>query len=91
MDKTKREEIINRLDEKGVRALCPRCGNNSFSVLDGYFIQTIQDEVRGGIVLGGGKSIPSVITVCNKCGFISQHALGALGLLPQKAKEEKDD
>ena len=27
------------------------------------------------------KGMPSVATVCNNCGFISNHSLGALGLL----------
>jgi hypothetical protein len=30
----------------------------------------------------GGLGIPSIAIICNRCGFISQHALGTLGLLP---------
>ena len=90
MDKDEKKEIVARLDERGVRLSCPRCGNNSFAILDGYFNQSIQDELMTGLVVGG-PSIPSVITACNKCGFMAQHALGALDLLPKKAKEGKDD
>ena len=87
MDKDQRDKIISRLEEKGVKLPCPRCGNNSFSLIDGYFNQTIQNELKGLVI--GGPSIPSVITACNQCGFISQHALGALGLLPPQNVEEK--
>jgi hypothetical protein len=35
------------------------------------------------MVLGGGQTVPAAAIVCNRCGFLSQHALGALGLLPK--------
>jgi predicted RNA-binding Zn-ribbon protein involved in translation (DUF1610 family) len=74
--------IIRKLQEKGVNMPCPRCGNPTFSLVEGYFVQPIQNDLRGGLVIGG-PAIPSVIVICNKCGFISQHALGPLGLLPE--------
>jgi len=77
----RKQEIIKALENKGARLPCPRCGNQSFTLLDGYFNQTIQTNLVG-IVLGG-PSIPSVVIACSRCGFLSQHALGALGLLPK--------
>jgi predicted nucleic-acid-binding Zn-ribbon protein len=81
-----KNEIIKRLVERGAVLPCPRCGNKNFVIVDGYFTQTLSSEI-GALVLGG-QTIPSVVTVCTKCGFISQHALGTLGLLPDEIKEK---
>jgi hypothetical protein len=80
-----KEKIVKALMERGAQSPCPRCGNPNFTLLDGFFNQPIQPEL-GNIILGG-PSIPSVVTVCTHCGFISQHALGALGLLPKEGKQ----
>ena len=80
-----KESIAKTLAEAGAELPCPRCGNPSFRLLDGFFSQPIQPEL-GNIVLGG-PSIPSVLTVCTRCGFISQHAVGALGLLPKEGEQ----
>lgn len=78
----RKHEIVEALEERGAKLPCPRCGNQSFTLLDGYFNQVLQTDL-GGIILGG-PSIPSVVVVCTRCGFLSQHALGALGLLPRR-------
>ena len=89
MDQTTRDEIAKRLKDKGAVLPCPRCGNKSFFVIDGYFNQTLQEELQGLVI--GGHSIPSAIVACGNCGFMSQHALGALDLLPNPKKEKSDD
>jgi len=76
------KRIIKALEDKGAKLPCPRCGNNSFTVLDGYFNQTVQTQVSGLVI--GGKSVPTAVVVCNKCGFLAQHALTVLGAIPQK-------
>ena len=86
LSQDQKDRIIKALTERGARLPCPRCGNQNFTLVDGYFNQPIQTEL-GGLVIGG-PSIPSVVVVCTRCGFLSQHALGVLGLLP---KEEKED
>ena len=86
LSKEHKEKIIKVLDEKGAKLPCPRCGNNNFTLLDGYFNQTIQTELKGMII--GGPSVPSVVIVCNRCGYLSQHALGPLGLLPKEEVEK---
>jgi ribosomal protein S27AE len=86
MDKAQKDKIVSKLLEKGVKLPCPRCGNNEFTVIDGYFNQTLQDQLQGLVI--GGPSIPSVVTACARCGFLAQHALGALGLLPSQGKED---
>jgi ribosomal protein L37E len=77
-----KDAIIKALSERGANLPCPRCGNNAFTLLDGYFNQIIQDEPKG-IVLSG-RTIPSIIIACKRCGYLSQHALGVLGLLPKE-------
>ena len=78
----RKKEIVKALEDRGAKLPCPRCGNQQFTLLDGYFNQSIQMELKGMVL--GGPSIPSVVIACNKCGFLSQHALGALGLLPRE-------
>lgn len=86
MDQATRDEIAKRLTEKGALQPCPRCGHKNFTVIDGYFNQTLQDDVNGLVL--GGKSIPCAVVGCVNCGYLAQHALGALGLLPSDEKEQ---
>lgn len=89
MDSSLRDEIIRRLTEKGAVLPCPRCGTKSFNIIDGYFVHPLQEE-PGGIVIGG-QSVPAVAVVCANCGYLAQHALGALGLLPPSRAEAEDE
>lgn len=82
ISEVQKKKVLEALDEAGVNLPCPRCGNGQFSLVDGYFNHPIQTSL-GGLVIGG-PSVPSVVVVCNQCGFISQHALGALNLLPKQ-------
>lgn len=86
MSQEQKQKIIKALEERGAKLPCPRCGNQSFTLLEGYFNQTIQSELSGIII--GGPSIPSVVIACTRCGFLSQHALGALGLLPKEVGQK---
>lgn len=83
MDEVRRKEIAKALTERGATLPCPRCGNTSFSIVDGYFNQSLQSEISGALTIGG-PTIPAVVTACNRCGFLASHALGVLGLLPPK-------
>ncbi|MBA4320444.1 MAG: hypothetical protein C0412_18760 [Flavobacterium sp.] len=70
-----REKFIKKLDEKGVNKECQRCGHKTFSLIDGYSFMPI-NETTGNIL--GGPAIPAILVVCNNCGSINLHALGAL-------------
>lgn len=59
---------------------CPMCHHNQFTIIDGYITEHLQDDYRS-IVIGSGKTIPSIILVCSQCGFMIQHSLGVLGIL----------
>ncbi len=83
----KKKEIIETLENKGAKLPCPRCGSQSFTLLDGYFTQPLQNNLQGLVL--GGPSVPSAVITCNNCGFLSQHALGSLGLLPKH--EDKNE
>ena len=80
--KEEKQKIISKLNNRinSGNLRCPMCGNNHFIIADGYFNTMMQDRLND-IVLGG-PSIPSIPIICNRCGFISSHALGILGLLP---------
>lgn len=75
-------ELNNRINSGDIK--CPMCGNKHFIIADGYFNTMMQDRLNG-IVLGG----PSIPIICNRCGFISSHALGILGLLPPKTGDNQ--
>ncbi len=80
LTEAQKKKIVKALEDRGATQPCPRCSNNDFTLLDGYFNQTIQTELKGMVL--GGQSIPSVVIVCTRCGYLSQHAIGVLGLLP---------
>jgi ribosomal protein L37E len=87
MELPTKEEIIKRLIEKGATNPCPRCGNQGFTVLDGFLSHAVQHNFQNLSL--GGEVVPTIITVCAKCGFLSLHSMGVLGFLPAAEKEAK--
>ena len=85
-EKQNQNTIIKALEYSGAKLPCPRCGNSSFTLLNGYFNHTIQNDPKGMVL--GGPSIPSIVVACNRCGYLSQHALGILGLLPKEEAQK---
>ena len=82
MNQDEKNQIVRALEERKAALPCPRCGGNrSFTLMEWYFTQSIQPSVGRGLVIGG-PAIPSVVVVCTQCGFMAQHALGVLGLMP---------
>lgn len=74
-----RQLIVDALTERRVTEPCPRCRNRSFG-LEPY-IHMLQAQVRTEGLTLGGPSIPCAITTCSRCGWVSLHAFGTLGLL----------
>lgn len=81
-----RRNILAALQKAHANEPCPRCGNTEFVLLDGYTTVTTNQGVTPTFIIGG-PTIPAVVTVCKRCGFIAQHAIGALGLLPQEVEQ----
>ena len=84
----KKREIANRLNERIQGLTCPMCHQQGFIIADGYFSHFLQDDIKDVSI--GGSSIPTIAIVCSNCGFVSQHALGVLGMLP-KNEGKKDE
>ena len=87
--KNRQKEIMKALEEREAKLPCPRCANRSFTLVDGYFNHFIQQELSGVSI--GGPSIPTAVVVCNKCGWLAEHALGVLGLLPKEEMPPKTE
>jgi len=78
-----RNKIAEKLKEKGALRPCHRCGQNSFTVLEGFSNIHLQEDFSAGLVIGG-PSVPVAHIVCNNCGAITPHALGALDMLQKE-------
>ena len=87
------QKIIELLRKRGAKLPCPRCKNRNFTILDGYFNQPIQKSIPVSItdITNEGPFISSVVVVCTRCGYLSQHALSVLGLLPAEEAQPKSE
>ena len=79
---SEKQKITLSLIEKIKDVKCPMCKNEKFTILDGYVIDFLEDSIQSRM-MERKVSIPTIMMVCTKCGFISQHALGSLGFLPK--------
>jgi len=80
-----KEKIAEKIKEKEALKPCERCGQQNFSVLDGFVNVPLAQEISGGIVIGGPQ-VPCAVIACTNCGNLSYHALGALGLFNEQKK-----
>jgi ribosomal protein S27AE len=79
VDLERSRELIDALTRKGATNPCPRCGNGQFSIVDET---TIQIQPDAAVITFEGPVVPVVVTACSRCGYVSMHALGALGVAP---------
>lgn len=84
-DQSTKETIARMIHEKGALNPCSRCGQDKFSLLDGFINLPLTQEVSGNVIIGGPQ-VPCAVTACNNCGNLTYHALGALGLLDVQEK-----
>ena len=77
LNDSQKRDIVQALVERIKRPIiCPICHGEDFAILDGYLTQKVKGE------LGEKESfLPSIAMICTKCGFISQHNIGILGLI----------
>ena len=69
-----RAVIINTLIQRLQGSKCPMCGQQQFTVAEGYSVTPIQYDIKNYNI--GGKALPAINLICNNCGFISSHAIG---------------
>lgn len=86
LSEEKKKQIVDRIYERMGPAKCPMCNNTRFSLVNGYLTSNIQSDYRS-IVIGSGQLIPTVAIVCTRCGFVSEHAVGALDLFEENEKK----
>ncbi len=80
-----KNKLVTAIKSKIPQLHCPMCQNQNFILLDGYLSHSLQFGLKG--IALGGTTIPTVALVCGNCGFLSQHSIGVLGLLPNEKKE----
>jgi len=71
-----RKKAIAALEARGAVLPCARCGNPDFVVTEGYSAIPSRGEHAGAVNLG--EIIPTITTICVKCGAVYQHAIGIL-------------
>lgn len=70
-----KDSLLNSILHRVPDYHCPMCGSRAFTIVDGFSNEFFQDGLSHSINLGG-RFIPTFLTVCNNCGFISRHAIG---------------
>lgn len=83
------EVLTTRFKKFNKPFICPMCGNGNFSLTDGYFQPVLQEDLTKLNL--SGQTVPNISIICGNCGFMSQHALGTLGLLPKKEQAKKEE
>ena len=68
------QKLIDALTRASADRPCPRCGHEDFQLLDGYVSLPVQARLGDGPV----ASVPTVATVCDRCGYLSQHVVNVL-------------
>ena len=76
-----KQRIVSALKSRGAGS-CPRCDDSQWTVSEYSRIGVQATSARNE---SSGASIPTVIIVCQHCGFIAQHALQPLGLWRNEA------
>ena len=76
LSEQQKEDFIVLLEKIGAVRDCPRCGHDKFILFQQYNDYTHRAFPPGRP--GEPPFIPSIYTICGKCGFVSQHALQIL-------------
>ncbi len=89
MDEKEKKIIWDKILKVLPNPECPMCHNREFSIIDSYSLIPVIEDYRhiSGLMK---KSVPAICIICTRCGFLSQHALGALGLLEKDNEEKKE-
>jgi ribosomal protein L37E len=83
-NRTRNDELIEALKNKGATNACSRCGRNHFEIVGESQIQVSQSSGVLGLALQPSQPAATVIVACSYCGNLSHHAIGIL-TAPRKA------
>ena len=75
-----KHRIFDALRARGAGS-CPRCLDSQWTVSEYSMIEVQATMDRN---TSETTTIPSIMIVCEHCGFISQHALQPLGIWPDR-------
>lgn len=81
LSETQLQLILDAMELSGVTLPCPRCGNEDFELLKSLSFSRTYSDFRTSQPSSSG--IPAAVTICHQCGFISEHALGSLGIIDE--------
>jgi len=82
------EDVVKLKNSKGFSGFkCPVCTNDEFTVMQGYMLQNIRDNLKRQLL--SSASIPSIVSMCNNSGYMLNFALGSLGLIKNKRETVK--
>jgi hypothetical protein len=84
-----KQQIMNALKEHGVKGSCPRCGTDSWALVDGYVYHPVGDDA-GRLVIGG-RTLPTISLLCANCGYLSEHSPVVLGLQAPFADDSDEE
>lgn len=87
VNKKEHIELIEKLQKLGATKNCPRCGNDSYDVPNTYGEITTRPRLNEAST--GKRIISYVILICDKCGYIAQHAITALGYPSEEPKYDE--
>ena len=89
MTEEKKKKIANALATRIEKLFCPICHHQKYTLLDGYFIDSIQEDYREMRL--DSKRLPSIILVCNNCGHLDSFSLGVLSLIEEDKQINNND
>jgi predicted RNA-binding Zn-ribbon protein involved in translation (DUF1610 family) len=75
-----KEKIIVALRDRGAKLRCPRCGGVEFGVVDGFHMTVLSRESDDIAI--EGRTLVNAVVICTKCGYIAEHSMVGLGLVP---------
>ncbi len=77
LSERQKSTVMTALKAK-IRGSCPMCAATTWTLHD-EVVSSTTVSLGGGTTIGG-KMVPLVQLVCNKCGFAPHHAVGLLGI-----------
>lgn len=75
---SQKDKIIAKLKEVSSGG-CPICQSRQWTIGEEIVTSTTV-SLGGTTAIGGGPIIPMAQIICNNCGFVAHHAIGALGI-----------